>query len=367
MPRKRSRPLEPAGGGLDPSSSAVARGQSSELLSERQAAVLRALVAAYLGGGAPVASGTIAHLLTVGLSSASVRNTLVELSDAGLIEKPHASSGRIPTDRGMRLFVDHLLGPSELGSRERHVLDRSLDVVSDVLESTPRLLYEQTRQLGFLLAPRIDRVALQSLHFVRISRERVLALFVTRSGRTHQRTVEFEDLPQPALDRMASALNERIADCTLEQLRARLEEELAGLRDQAERRLARALMLGLAAVDEGLCEEAELVLATRLALLDQPEFSDPEKLRDLLTALEMKERLVDLIGRVVDRAGVSVALGEELEDPALRQCALVVAPYTDEEGRSGVLGVLGPSRMDYKRVIPLVRYTSTAVSRRLGA
>jgi len=336
-------------------------------LTERQQAVLRALVAAYLGGGAPVSSGTIADLLTTHLSSASVRNTLAELAATGLIEKPHHSAGRVPTDLGIRLFLDHLLGPGELGSRERYALDRSLDVAPDVIRSTPQLLYEQTRQLGFLLSARVDRVALRSLHFARVSRDRALALVVTESGRTHERLIEAGDLSQAALDRMAGLLNERILGSTLEELRERLEQELASLRDQAGRWLTRALVLGLAAVSEDIGDEAELLLATRLALLDHPEFADVDLLRDLLATLETKERLVDLIGRVVEREGVSVALGDELEDPALRQCAVVVAPYRGEGGRSGVLGVLGPSRMDYKRVIPLVQYTSTVVSRKLGA
>ena len=353
-----------------PEESAAGARRSDPELSPRQQSVLRALVAAYVGAAAPVGSGTISELLSVRLSSASVRNTLAELSDLGLIRKPHASSGRVPTDEGMRLFVDRLLAPGALDSNERRLLDRSFeDVEIDrAVRLASQILSDHSHQLGFVVAPRLERLSLQQVSFVRLSAERVLAVLVDVSGHAHQRVVENPDpdrgVDQAELDRMAATLNERIAGCTLREVRDRLAGEVRSLRSHAGRLLERALRLGLRAAEAALevPTPSDLVIATHLALLDQPEFSDPERVRELFAALEQGERLVDLLEELLLGQGVSVTLGEKLESHGLPGCALVAAPYGEA---AGLLGVIGPTRMDYGRIIPLVGYCSRLVTDKL--
>ncbi len=341
------------------------------MLSARQQSVLRALVASYIGAAAPVGSSTLANLLSAPLSSASVRNTLAELSSLGLIAKPHASAGRVPTEAGMRHFVDHLLDPGEVEQYERRSLDRSFDDVSadDAMQLASRVLSDHTHQLGFVVAPRLERLILTQVSFVRLSTERVLAVLVDAAGHAHQRVLE--SLPdsggidQAELDRISAALLERVAGRTLREAHERLEREVRSLRNRAGRLLDRALLLGLRAAEAAMDapSESDLVIATRLALLGQPEFSDPERVRELFAALERGERLVDLLDELLEGEGVSVALGEELDSQGLSGCAVVAAPYGDA---AGMLGVIGPTRMDYARIIPLVGYCSRLVTDKLA-
>jgi heat-inducible transcriptional repressor len=339
------------------------------LLSPRQASVLRAVVTGFVGGASPVASETIARLLPMSLSSASVRNTLSELSAMGLVEKPHHSAGRIPSELGFRAYVDQLLDPRELGPFEQRELLACFAGAGGeaVTRVASRLLSERTRQLGFVEAPRLERMVLRHVSFVRVSSERVLVVLVAQSGSAHPRVIHEPGRgDQAVLDRMAAIVNERIAGRTLREVRDRLLREAALLRSQADSLLERAVRAALPEGDEAL-DEGELVIATRLALLDQPEFHDPERVRELFHAVEAREDLARVLEKVLDGGGVRVAFGGELGESALRHCALVVAPYGGAAGPLGALGVIGPRRMDYARVIPLVDYLSRVVTEKLGA
>jgi heat-inducible transcriptional repressor len=330
------------------------------LLSERQGRVLRAVVTCFVGGAAPVASETIAALLPVHLSPQSVRNTLAELEEAGLVDKPHRSAGRVPTARGMRAFVDQLLPVHELGSFEKRDVEDRLEGGASLDQSASRLLSERTRLLGFVIPPPLDQVVLRHLSFARLSSERVLAVVVSESGRAYQRVIEHAGHGDQAdLDRMAAGLCERLAGTSLREIRRRLLAEAAALRTRADlllERLVRELPIGCEA------SEQEVVIATRLALLDQPEFRDPARVRALLQAVEDKERLLALLDQIVDARGVRVAFGSELGESELAGLAFVATRYGRAGESSGTLGVIGPGRMDFARVIPLVRYVSELLS-----
>jgi heat-inducible transcriptional repressor len=169
---------------------------------------------------------------------------------------------------------------------------------------------------------------------------------------------------QRELDRIASELNQRVVGRTLDEVRQLLCREIIELRSEVGRVFARVLRLGLRVMEAQILDPADLVIATRLALFEQPEFSDPERLREIFATVETNERLLEILGDVVDTEGVSVVLGEDLNDPGLCHCALVAAPYG---GDLGALGVIGPSRMDYGRIIPLVSYCSQLVTQKLVA
>ena len=341
-------------------------------LTERQASVLRAVVASYVGAGGPIGSQTIAHLLAAPLSSASVRNTLAELAVLGLVDKPHRSSGRIPTERGLRIFVDTLLAPTVVPRSERRDIAYRLDEVDgdQVASTASELLSEHTRQLGFVVAPRLERMRVRHVSLVRLSSERVLVVLVMASGFALRRVIDADrELDQPSLDRIASLLSERVSGRTLAEVRRGLQREARELRRDADALLAWTLDLGRLAFEAGDDEEGDLVIATRMALLGQPEFSDPRQLRELFEALEEEERLLEVLRQILEPEGVSVAIGEELVDSGLRRCALVASPYGGSDGQRplGVLGVIGPSRMDFARVIPLVDYCSEVVTGKLTA
>jgi heat-inducible transcriptional repressor len=329
-------------------------------LSERQQMVLRAVVTAYVGEALPVGSATLSSLLPVPLSSASVRNTMSELTSLGLIEKPHPSAGRVPTEHGLRLFVEELLDLRRLGRYEMRDLADSLEETDagGVVRAASQLLSERTRQLGFVMTPRLEHVVLEHVSLVRLTSRRLLVVLVSRSGTATRRILEDDgSADQAELDRMAVMLNERVRGLTLQEVRDQLAREARRLRSQADRLLARALAQA--------ADAAELVVASWLALLDQPEFHDLDRLRQVLEALQTQARLVEILDELLPRGcggRVRVAFGDEIGEPGLRHCALVAASYGREGTPLGVLGVIGPSRMDFARVIPLVGYLSTLVT-----
>jgi len=332
---------------------------------------LRAIVARYVGDAAPVGSRSVSHVLPVALSAASIRNTMAELAELGLVEKPHASAGRVPTALGLRVFVAGL-APRGLDEFERRDLAAGMGEPdpASLVRVASRVLSERTRQLGFVVVPRVEALRLRHVTLVRLSTSRVLAVLVAETGETLRRIVEDEEAgAQPELERLAAALNERVAGRTLAELRDVLSREVAALRSRAEGMLARAVRLAWRAlqVEEGSPPaQGDLVIATWLALLDQPEFRDATRVKELLAAIETRQALLQVVARVLGAGGagdVTVALGEELGEPALRQLALVAAPY----GSGGVLGVIGPWRMDYARVMALVGYLSELVTRKLSA
>lgn len=329
-------------------------GTHAPLLTERQTQVLSALVSAYVGEAAPVASETIAALLPVRLSPASVRSTLAELHEIGLLEQPHRSAGRVPTELGLRAFVARL-PERELHPYLKREVEGGLLAEADA-EAASRVLTEQTRQLGFVLPPRLDGVVLRNVSLVRVSTERVLAVLVAAGGRVLRRVLEQPGRSDQAeLDRMAGALRERVVGRTLRAVRDQLLAEAAALRSRADLLLERVLRL----LPEGEAGDAvDLVIGTHLALLDQPEFRDPERIRGLLEALEERERLADIVSHMLEGRSPRVAFGRDLGEPALAHLALVAAPFAGEGGGVGSVGVIGPIRMDYARVIPLVGYVS---------
>jgi heat-inducible transcriptional repressor len=326
-----------------------------------------------VGEAAPVGSVTLSHILPTRLSSASIRSTLAELTELGFVDKPHTSAGRVPTEKGFRLFIDQMLAPRGPAEYDRRTIDYQVDEadLGSVYYTTAQLLSEQTRLLGFVVAPPIAEAVLRHVSFVRLSAERILAVLVADGGATYRRSIEDRSgLDQRELDRIAALLNRRVVGRTLPEVRRALEREARQLRRKAGALLAKALELGTRALsaDDAGAEAGDLVVATGLVLLEQPEFRDPERVRQLYEAIEAKERLLEVLDQVLEGSGVCVALGGEVEDPALRRCALVACHYGGTEDHPmGILGVIGPNRMDYARVIPLVDYFSRAVTEKLSA
>ena len=272
----------------------------------------------------------------------------------------------MPTPSGLRRFVDSL-HPPRLADVEQREIAGSLEVsTGDVLmHEVSRALSVRTHQLGFVLAPRLGRIVLRHMSLVRLSRERVLVVLITRSGAAHRRVVEDDGWgDQAELDRVASLLNERIAGRSLRDVREVFAAEAHRLRRRAADLAARAAWIGAHAL--ALDGGDELVVATRLALLEQPE-ADPTLLRELLEAVETKEQLVALLDRVIDADGVRVSFGGEDDAPGLERCAVVTAPYGDARAPLGLVGVIGPNHMNYGRVIPLVEFLSRVVTERFAA
>jgi heat-inducible transcriptional repressor len=333
-------------------------------LNQRQETVLRALVRAHVGGAGPVGSTTLAHTLPIQLSAASIRTTMAELTELGLIEQPHTSAGRVPTEAGLRLFVDELVAAPGVGEWERRQIAHELESAgADVsLQVASGLLSARTHQLGFAVLPRLDRVALRHASLIRVCSDRVLVVLVSRSGVTYQRVIRDDRSgDQARLERIEAELNRRLAGHSLVELRVLLERESARLRDRAERLVFDTLLAAVHALAREAVSQADVLIPTRRPLVEQPEFHDPGRLAELWAVLETHQALLALLDRVLDRGGVAVTFGGEVNVPALRQCAAVTAACGTDDARA-LVGVLGPSRMDYARVIPLVHLFSELVT-----
>lgn len=344
-------------------------------LTDRQKTVLRALVTAYVGEAAPVGSQTLSHVLPTRLSSASIRSTLGELADLGLVEQPHTSAGRVPSEAGLRRFIDELLGRPRLSDYDRRTIDFGVDEADPhrVGHVVSQLLSEQTRLLGFVWTPPVDRVVLQHVSLVRLAHDRILAVLVSTTGAAYRRVVDDPaGLDDRTLERISAILRQRVRGRTLPEVRDALAREAGSQRRQADRLARLAIELGSKALSADEAEREagdDLVIATRLALLDQPEFRDPRRIRELFEAIETKERLLEVLDQMLADPGVHVTLGGEVDDPALHPFALVAARYGAQasEAPGGAVGVIGPSRMDYGRVMTLVDYFANSLTEKLGA
>lgn len=331
-------------------------------MTQRMRAILFSVVEEYIETAQPVASRSTARRSGLDLSAATVRSEMGELVELDLLAQAHVSAGRVPTALAFRLYVDHIMrrgqSPAELSPEDARDLGGAGGELTDLMRRAADLLSRSTGQVGFFVGLPAERMVLEHVHFLRVASDRVMALLVTRMGVVQSRAFEEAELGQPELERISARLSELVQGLTLGEARARLAEAVEQQRVHRDEAWRKAVALGCAGL--ALAEEAELYVSDRNCLLTHPEFSDVQRLREILAALEEKERMLRLLDRVLG-AEVSVALGSELDDPGVCECALVTAPLGDPPGLGG-LGVIGPVRMRYDRVIPTVRYVSERVS-----
>jgi heat-inducible transcriptional repressor len=329
--------------------------------------VLDAVLDEYVETAQPVASRSVARRSRSRVSPATVRNVMAELTEAGLLTQPHTSAGRIPTEFAFRLYVDRLLERSaalpESAAKLPEALAGAAGDTEELLRSAVDLLARATGQLGFFVAAQPDRILLSQVTFVRVSSERVMAVLISERGVVQTRIFHESDTDPRTLERVSLKLTEFVAGSTLAQARARLVAAIERERARGGALWHKALELG----SEGLmpAQRAELYVSDRNPLLRQPEFADVERLRELIEALEEKERMLRLLDRIIRADVLRVVIGSEIGDPGIDSCAVVTAPFGDSPPLGG-MGVIGPVRMRYAVVIPLVRSLSEHVSQVLS-
>jgi heat-inducible transcriptional repressor len=328
-------------------------------LTERMRAILFAVVAEHIETAQPVASRSTASRSGLGLSPASVRALMGQLTERGLLAQPHVSAGRLPTSQAYRLYVDALLeglAAGRLGNGPTYELGEPVSGLDEFMRRAADLLSEATGQVGFYLGRPAEEVVLEGIHFTRVSSERVMALLVSHGRVIQTRVLTESDSDTRMLERVSARLSELACGCTLAEARSRLAASIEMDRALSDELRKKVLVLGWESLARA--NEAELYVSDRNRLLAHPEFENVARLRDVLAALEEKERMMNLLDKVLT-SGTSVAIGDELGDPAVRECALVTASLGHA---AGGLGVIGPVRMPYERVIPAVRSLSERVS-----
>jgi len=334
-------------------------------LDQRAQHLLRSLVARYIRDGQPVGSRTLTGDSGLDVSPATVRNVMADLEALGFVHSPHTSAGRVPTVRGYRFFVDSLLNVRPLTAREVATLRGGLDVTQpaqQLVNSASAMLSAVTSFVGLVTVPRRDRFSFQMVEFVRLKDNRVLAVLVFSDGDVQNRIIDTpHSYSQAELQRVANYLNRHYAGRTLGEVRAQLLKELRETREQLYRIMGRAIDVAESAFAGN--EQNDLVVAGESNLLDCADLSDMEKLRGLFDTFHRKRDLLSLMERCIRAEGVRLFIGEESGYRALGECSVVTAPYASGGQTLGVLGVIGPTRMAYDRVIPVV----DATARMLGA
>lgn len=340
----------------------------AEQLSERGKRILEAVIEDYIATAEPVGSRTITRSHALALSPATVRNVMSDLEEMGLLTSPHTSAGRIPTDKAYRLYVNSILEAKKNlapGNREeirRHCRTAGKDL-AEVLQETSRLLSTTSSYMGVVMAPRLAANVFHQIEFVKLSSRRVLAILVSQNGTVQNRLLETEEeIPQEDLIRMANYLNGMLQGLTIAQVRERLIAEMQNEKVRYDSLMSQALNLSRQTLRG---DGGEIFLEGQANILDQPEFADAAKMREIFRTFEKKSMLLDLLDRSLRADGVQIFIGSESNLLKLEGMSLVTSTYMTGKDTVGVLGVIGPTRMGYGRVIPIVDYTAKLISRLL--
>jgi len=332
--------------------------------------ILQAVVSEYLQTGDAVGSRTVSRRQNISLSPASIRNVMADLEDLGLLVQPHTSAGRVPTETGLRFFIDSLLKVRSLSQKEKQEIRErcgveSLDLDS-VVQRTSRMLSDITPYAGIVLAPDPGAHRFRHLEFVRLRSGRYLSIMVSTSGHIENRIVQLEvDIDVTQLERIHNYLNDLLTGMTLSEMRAKVLGELGEGKNRYDLLVSEALRLSKAALEQA-DRKADLVVSGQANLLDAAKPVDEEQLgrmRDLLQALEDKETLVRLLDQSLDAAGIQVLLGAENAHQALDDSSVVLTPYGPDDRPIGAIAVIGPMRMNYGKVMSIVDFTADLMSR----
>lgn len=338
-------------------------------LSERDREILRAVVKAYLLSGEPVSSRQLAKQGGYGLSAASIRNVLADLDELGLLRQPHTSAGRVPTPQGYHFFIDSLMETEVLSEEDIQAIEERLATTLDsgeLASTVSKLLSRLSQQVGIVLTPGLASTVLRTVDFVPLSGKRVLCVVASCSGFIESKVIDGEEeLDREELIRVSNYVNENFAGQTLAAIRDRLLRSMDDERAQMDSLLRNAISLGRQGFD--LRAHPTLVIEGTEALLAQPELADLSRVRRLFETFTDKVRVVGLLNRCLEGRGVRVLIGEESDLTSELDFSLILRSYRMNGDSVGTVGLFGPSRMEYSRLIPLVDYLGERLSAALAA
>ena len=343
-------------------------------LNERSREIFRLIVESYLATGEPVGSRNLSRILPMSLSPASVRNVMSDLERLGLVYAPHTSAGRLPTEMGLRFFVDALMQIGDLSERDRRAIEAQVAAsgqgksVESVLTEASGLLSGLSRAAGVVLTAK-SNPRLKHIEFVRLEPERALVILLGEDGQVENRVLNVPiGLPTSALTEAANFVNARIRGHTLDELKVDIERTLKQGEAELDQLTKKIVADGLASWSGGESDERKLIVRGQAHLLeDLKVLADLERVRLLFDDLETRRDVIDLLGRAELAEGVRIFIGSENKLFSLSGSSTIVAPYHDASGHIvGVLGVIGPTRLNYARIVPMVDYTAKVVSKLLA-
>lgn len=334
-------------------------------LTDRMREVFSLVVEAYLERGLPIGSKVLAG--SISLSSASIRGVMQELEERGLLTHPHTSAGRIPTDSGLRLFVDGIMQAAAPDPREKREIERQIvrdQPIEDALAAASAALSGLSQAAGVVLAPKRELV-LKQLSFVALSERRALAILVGADGSVENRIVSLDGAASAhALSEVSNFINARLAGLTLAEAEARLRSEIRERKDLVDAAATELVASGLAAWSQDYARRPVLIVRGHANLLDSAAADDLDRIRRLLDELEEAQEIVRILEGARDAPGCRIFIGSENRMFALSGSSVIAAPYRGSQGEVvGVVGVIGPTRLNYARVVPMVDFTAKALTR----
>lgn len=343
--------------------------KSSDRIDERAQHLLRALVARYISDGMPVGSQTLLRDSGLDLSPATIRNIMAELEEGGFVMSPHTSAGRVPTIKGYRFFVDTIVRLSPPKGEDLLQLQRDLPRSGDdpqaLALTTSNLLSAVTRLAGIVTVPRRSHPSLRQIEFLALSDRRVLAILVIDDVEVHNKILNVRrNFTDSELRQAANYLTEHCRGRDLYRVRSQLLEEMRAARQSMNEQMIEAIELAQAIFPEH-APDLDLVLAGETNLMGIEELADMDKLKSLFDAFSQRRDILHLLDQSLNSDGVQIFIGQESGYKVLDACSIVAAPYQTEENTIGVLGVIGPTRMAYDRVIPIVDVTAKLLGRAL--
>jgi heat-inducible transcriptional repressor len=345
--------------------------KGKDILDERNQEMLTLLIKTHIATGEPVGSRTIARLTSEGLSPATVRNIISDLEEAGYLEQPHTSAGRIPSDKGYRFYVDHILEQTQLSQLDETVIQRGMLVAQwpsadHLMSRASHLLSHFSESVGIVISPSISHDIIRHIDFVRLSDGRILVITVSRAGIVQDRLVRIdEDLTQDELNRTANYVNTNFSGMSMPEIRLELIKLLSEEKALYNRLLQTAAMLCKLGLDDTDENDAEVFVEGASNIVTKPDFADTEHMRELLRIFEEKSRLIKILNECVSQQAVTIRIGAENSLPSLRGCAVITSFYSYGDRVVGSLGVVGPVRMEYQRTIGVVAYVARLLEQAL--
>lgn len=334
-------------------------------LPSRDKSILGAIIQEYVSTGEPVGSRIVARRYMVTISPATVRNVMSDLEEMGFLYQPHVSAGRIPTPEGFRYYLNDIMEPKSLPRGEKTLISRhmakTLGDVKETLREASTLLSNISHNASIIILPKLDTFFFKRIDFVRLDENRILVVLVSKAGMVYNHIVYGEDISQDNLNKYANYLNESYAELTIHEMRDMLVKEMSSEKSKFDSLVKKAINLGMIAL-EGVEEGPDIYIQGKESVFNSPELANLERLRDIVNAFEDKGRIVRILNRVLEHPGVKVLLGEDMEHMGMDDFSMVASGYCRGNVPIGSLGVIGPIRMDYSRVIPLVGYMAKVLS-----
>ena len=333
-------------------------------LDGRKKQILKVVTDDYISSAEPVGSRTIARRYDLGLSPATIRNEMADLEEGGYLEQPHTSAGRVPSEKGYRYYVDALMSLQHLNDHDIELIYRGLEKhhheIEVLIHQTSKILTHMTKYPSMVLGPQIETAIFRHIQLIKLSGNTILVLIVTDTGYVENKVIELEnEITDAELDRLSSLLNYKLRGMNLKDIRSNIIKEIRSEMVFQDELFNEAVKVLIKSIADRSQERVFIDGATKI--LEQPEFSDVIKFKPLLRIMEEEENLYKLLTNNLQR-GAKVKIGSENENFGIQDCSVVTAGYEIAGRTVGVIGVLGPTRMEYAKVLPIVEYTAGILS-----